>query len=324
MGATVTGLALVGQAQANELRRPALKLSVDAPCTDEATFGSRLRGRTSGPIAGDGEEGIPVSIRIRASGRSVEGTMTTRSASSEGESIRRVEGATCDEVADALVFVVVTTFDPDADAEASAPSEHASHESSTPLAPAPPARRTARVAAADAPRPVSRTERLQWQAGAQTTLAVSDRVPRGVTLFAEVGRATGGTKFRVGFGAMTASVHDARRSARLLWTSLMPELCPLAVDAGALTVSPCGGISLGVFASGLVHADYGRAYARPWIAPRAVARGRFALTRRFSFEAQIAAEIPILRDRVRFEGERVYTSPRVMTSIALGIGLELD
>ncbi len=311
--ATVAGL-VAGDARADDARRPVrLELEVNAACSDASDFGARLLHRTSRLELGPGEDAIRVAVSIRASeGGPVEGTLQV------GESVRHVEGATCEAVVEALSLVTVLTFDPDADAS---PVPPPAATAEAPPRPRPP------PAAPSPLGPAPAVEGWRWRLGMHGVGATIDEVPIGASVVGEMarGRELTTLTLRLALTTYSASVERGARAANLVWSFLVPQVCPLRFRTRSISVFPCAGVAMGVLSSeptrGVARP---RSFTRGWVAPRAVVRTRLALTPRLGLELEAALDVPVIRDRYSLGGGvEAYRVPALIPSVGLGIAMEL-
>ncbi|AKV00206.1 hypothetical protein AKJ09_06869 [Labilithrix luteola] len=322
-GPLLAGILLSWPAHGAESAPTRLSLNVHAACTDEADFWRRVNARTLRVVAGEGEEALSVALEIESSGARTRGTIRIHSSAEPGESVRQVEGASCEDVADALSLVVALTFDPDTLAASPAPlteARPAEHAKPTP-APTPPPTTTTTWA----PEP-SAADQWRILAGARGTLAAIDELPLGAGIFVEGAREAGldTRAFRLGFTMLETTVTRDERSAHFRWFLGTAEVCPLRVQSGPMSVLPCAGVAAGALSSSLVHpAPSDHAFLRPWLSPRAVVRGRLAFAGRVGLELDAALDAAIIRDSYAFKGLRAYRIPIIVPTASLGLVVEL-
>ena len=98
-----------------DLERVPLRLEVEAPCSGADDFWRRIRERTQRlDPAEDGEPADAVSVTIHGESE-VEGAFRITPVNAEGGSPeRRVAGASCEEVTEALALALALTYDPEA------------------------------------------------------------------------------------------------------------------------------------------------------------------------------------------------------------------
>lgn len=311
--ATAAGL-IAGIAHADDAPPPPLRLEVQAACTDNVDFGRKLRSRSSRVQLGSGEDsvGVAVTIHPAATGALVEGTMRV------GDSVRQVEGATCEEVADALSLVTVLLFDPEAETRPPTPPAPVPTPPPPPEQPRPPVRSPVR--------PAPREEGWRWGLGLHGVGAAIDELTIGASLLGEMtrGRNLSTLTFRLALTTYSTNVELGPRAANLVWSFLAPQVCPLRVRAGILSVFPCAGVAMGVLSSEPTRGvERPRSFTRIWFAPRAAARARVALAPRLGLEVEAAVDVPVVRDRYAFGDVEAFRVPAVIPSLGVGIAMEL-
>ncbi|MDB5218278.1 MAG: hypothetical protein JWO86_6205 [Myxococcaceae bacterium] len=316
-GPILAWLLFAWPARATESPPTRLELEVHATCTNEADFWQRVNARTRRVVAGAGEDALRVTITLDTTGARTTGTLRVRSSGEPLESVRRVEGASCEEVADALSLVVALTFDPDSLATVPAPQPEPQRPPEVPKPERPSTR---------GPEPPPPPQQWRWSAGARGTVAAIDELPLGAGLFVELtrGRSSRAIAFRLGLTTLQTTVTVGETSARFSWLFGAPEVCPLRIRSGPLSLFPCAGAALGALSSSPIRgAPNGRTFLRPWLAPRAVVRGRLALTPRLGVELEATLDVPIVRDSYEFAGVRTYRVPVVVPTTSIGLALEL-
>jgi len=317
MGAITVAIGLLtANAHADEGPTPArLRLEVEAECTNSAEFAGRIQAR-SPRIDATGATAdatlVAVTIAPATGSERIEGTMRV------GESVRHVEGATCEEVADALSLVAVLTFDPEAGLTEPAPPA-----SEPPPPPAPPVR----PPSSGSPlRPAPAAERWRFRLGIHGVAATVDELPLGASIVGEMARdrQLSTLTFRLALTTYSASVEQGTRAANLIWAFLVPQVCPLRVHAGPVSLSPCAGVAMGVLSSAPTRGVVSpKSFTRAWIAPRGAVRARIALTSRLGLEVEAALDVPVSRDRYAFGAEEAYRVPAVVPAVGVGIAMEL-
>lgn len=314
--ATATGL-LAGIAHADDALPPPLRLEVQAPCTDGVDFGRRLQARSSRLQLGSGPDAIGVAVTIHpaATGELIEGTMHV------GDSVRQVEGGTCEEVAEALSLVAVLMFDPEAETR---PSPAAPAPAPPPPPPAPEQPRPA-VRSPVGPAP-AREEDWRWALGMHGVGAAIDEFAIGASVLGEMarGRNLSTLTFRVALTTYGARVELGPRAASLLWSFLAPQVCPLRVRAGLFSVFPCAGVAMGVLSSEPIRGvERPKSFTRLWFATRGAARARVGLSSRLGLELEAALDVPVIRERYAFGDVEAYRVPALIPSLGIGIAMEL-
>lgn len=302
---------LAATAGADEGPPTRLRLEVDAECTDVADFVARIRARS--PRIGPGEEDatlVAITISRAPEGERVEGTMRV------GDSVRKVEGGSCEEVADALSLVTVLMFDPEA---AAGPPSAVTEEPPPPPAERPPPPPSPL-------RPAPAPERWRFGLGMHGVGAAIDQVPLGASVVGEMarGRELSTLTFRLALTTYNATVEMDTRAATLVWTFLVPQVCPLRIRTGPVSLFPCAGVAMGVLSSeptrGVARPN---AFTRGWVAPRAGVRSRLEVTPRLGIELELALDMPVTRDRYAFGAVEAYRVPFLMPTAGAGIVMQV-
>ncbi len=313
--ATGVGLLAV-DGHADEHRPVRLRLEVEAACTDGDDFGRRLRSRSPRLDVGADDDATKVAVTIPAAspGERLEGTMQV------GDSIRRVEGGTCEEIADALSLVTALMFDPEAGTASPPPPPVTTPAASET---APPAR--AAIESPVLPPPALEDDK-RWAIGMHGVGAAIDEVPIGASVFGEMtlGRDLSTLTLRLALTTYSASVELGPRAANMVWSFLAPQVCPLRVRAGPLSVFPCAGVAVGVISSEPTRgAARARSLTRAWFAPRGAVRARVGVAARLGVEVEAGLDVPRIRDRYSFGDAEAYRIPAVVPSLGVGIAMEL-
>lgn len=316
--ATGVGL-LASDGHADEHRPVRLRLEVEAACTDGDDFGRRLRSRSSRLDVGADDGAIKVAVTIPAAGpgERVEGTMQV------GDSIRRVEGATCEEIADALSLVTALMFDPEAGTASPLPPPVTTPAASETAPPAPPP--PVAIESPVLPPPALEDDK-RWAIGMHGVGAAIEEVPIGASVFGEMtlGRDLSTLTLRLALTTYSASVELGPRAANMAWSFLAPQVCPLRIRAGPLSVFPCAGVAVGVLSSEPTRgAARPRSLTRAWFAPRGAVRARVGVAPRLGVEVEAGLDVPRIRDRYSFGDVEAYRVPAVVPSLAVGVAMEL-
>lgn len=328
-GMFLAGILLATPARGTEDAPTRLSLDVHAACTDEADFWRRVRARTHRLVAGEGEGVIAVAIAIEASGARTTGTLRVLSDGEPVQALRRVEGASCEDVADALSLIFALTFDPDA--LTTEPTGQGEERSAPEIAmPDPQPEGHTPEIAKSMRRDIVREalpSRNRWRtmAGARATVAAIDGPPLGGGVFVE--GASGTVRpiaLRLEVTMLETTVTAGERSARYRWFVAVPEVCPFRLRSGPLTLLPCVGVAMGALvASPGIRTPNDRTFLRPWVAPRALARGRLALAAHVGLEVDVALDAAVVRNAYEFGSDRVYRIPFMFPTASIGVVVEL-
>ena len=122
-------------------------------------------------------------------------------------------------------------------------------------------------------------------------------------------------------------VSTARGDARFRWLVAVAEACPIRLGGPSLAARLCADIEGGALLAEGVNAPEAQSVARPWVAPGLALRGEWLATDALSFELQIGAMMPLLRDSFGFGPPGVPPVlvlpevPPVFASTSLGIAL---
>lgn len=241
-------------------------------------------------------------LTITADARGVHGALAIRAAA--GETVRAVEGATCDETIAALVVI----------ASLAVAAERAPAPVVRP--PPPPIGRPARTS----------PPRDRWLAVGSGIGRYSGVLPDpvlAVPVFVALG-AFGRAQLRLGF-ARTAAQETmlAAGASAFRQTIGRLDVRPIALTRGAFELAPAIGVEAGVLTAHGTQVGSPASARRPWIAPdvalRAGAhRGRFAL----ELEAMVA--IPLVRDRYYISpGATVHQVPVATYGLGLAAVMEV-
>lgn len=283
-----------------------LRFEVDAPCSDARDFARRVSERTPRvtPSADAGVDVVEVVVRGTTPAA---GTFRIVPPDGEPSAERRVDGAACEEVADALSLAVALAYDPEATFSPRTPAPVAPPER-VPAAPPP---SPAQPVAFSPPPP------LRASVGMHLSAAAARHLPIGVLVFGEV--AGKRTSARLAFGVQRAYVSVAGRSADFTWALLVPDVCSFRFTTAAVELSPCLGVSMGLVDAQPRDIPGAESYVRAWIAPKPALRARAYLGEVAALEAQLGLEVPLVRDRYTFGSLTAYEVPPVLPSFAVGV-----
>jgi hypothetical protein len=283
-----------------------------AGCPSREDLIAKLRSRSRRLVESRAAE-TEVSIALTRAGERFAGR--SRVALPDGVRVRSLDGATCEEVADALALIVALNLDPDAGSDDSAPDQQPNEPNPTPPAPEPAPPSTAHV----------------WSAvlGAGLTLrsGVVPNAEPGFYAFAEADSEGEGVapSLRLAVARVTGEKRGAAGTGDFAWTAVSLEGCPLGTPArGAWRLRPCA-----AFEVGGLHAE-GRGLTLPksptrlWLAPALVARGTWQPTPLLRLEATLGASFPLSRPSFVFDsGERLFDVPAAGFRGAVALGVVL-
>jgi hypothetical protein len=296
---------------------PAIALTIDAraaaACVSDAAFFERLERQGARVVRAErGEEGATLRVAIEARDGGFAGSMELARPGA-AKAVRRIEGATCEEVAEALSLMAAVALDSTADQPA-------------PRAPsAPPA---APNDAVKAPAPAAARSSLAIGATLEGRQLASDRRSLVVAAFAEWAREENGWAPALRVGAAVSDEGYALGSGRgeFLWLTARIEACPLrAAIVGALFVRPCALVEGGLLrARGEGGVTDAASVTRPWIAVGPVARLSFDVASALRLDLSAGALTPLVRDEFVFAPNgRILAANAVIWSGALGASWRL-
>lgn len=288
-----------------------LRYSASSGCPDEAAFRAQLASRLNAPV--ETKSGLSLFVEVAVAEPS-HGTLVVVDAT--GTSVRReVDGATCDEVVDAIALMAAVLLE-----GRSEPGV----QSAEPPMPTPPRTPPRGVVARDVdsrPTASPASVPLGWAVGAHAVLlgGVAPSLAAGVRAMAELGIDRPGVfrpALRLSF-AWTArtSAPTAVSNTHLSFLSGRAEACPLRLEGAHAALVPCATFDLGRIA-----VDPGTgSRARLWLAPGIVARATWSVTRFLDLEVEGGLAFPLLRYHFFFEPEpQVYRVPAVGGTGGLG------
>jgi hypothetical protein len=318
-------------------------------CPDKSTFMAQVRSRSARiRDAEPGESARAFQVTLSQTAGRFHGELLVVDANTEAsaERVRAIDGDSCEEVVDALALFTVLAVDPtailDADTRAvdrppGQGSAGASEPSApTPASPEPPLARTNPAVErtppkGQPPRDDARYTEYRAVAGIHGgVMAVgATALLSAVSGFTEFGvddDDSPGIAFaplaRISLLLTTETAIQAPGgSARLRWTKLSLDLCPLVARANrSLAFRPCFTAS-----EGLLHAtgsiDEPKSVTTQFRTLGALARGEWAVLDRVLLELALGVEFPLRRDSFYFEPNTpVYEVPAVVGVVTLGGG----
>jgi hypothetical protein len=291
-------------------------------CPDEAAFLERLHARTMGSWdAGGIDRPRQVLIAVEGSGAAAAGRLTIVGRSGE-TTTREVSGQSCEQVVDALAFVVALALDPTASAD---------RPPAPPISPAPP-EAPAAPAAPEAPAAPAApsTPGARWRLSAAAHAGMTGAFPAGlqvsVPVFVELGREPATLRgwspgvrlgFERGFGA---SVQVPVGVARFTWNVGRLDLCAGLSVTPTLSLGPCLGVDAGAL-EGAGSIAHPRNASSLWIALGGLARGRWQVRSPLFLEVEAGAVFPLVRDTFVFDPQTyLYKAPATGARVSGGVG----
>lgn len=307
----MAGLSLLSTARAEAVSTPIhLEYRSGEGCPNEAAFAARLHARMMGGAGSETDGPLRVLIAVDGSGEGAVGQLTIEARSGE-TTTRQISGPSCEQIVDALAFVVALTLDPAASA-AAAPAP----PSAGPPADAPAARA-----------PSGTTWRLSAAAHASLTGAFPPGLQVSVPVFVELGDESPATlhrwtpSVRAGFErSFGASVQIPQGSARFVWTVGRLDLCASWSVAPQFTVGPCLGADLGEI-DGEGSIAHPRQASPFWFALGGIVRGRWQVRSPVFLEVDAGAVVPVTRNAFVFDPDTLlYRVPAVSERVSGGLG----
>ncbi len=283
-------------------------------CPDEAAFLERLHARTMGSWDASGiDRPRQVLIAVEGSGAAAAGRLTIVGPSGE-TTTREVSGQSCEQIVDALAFVVALALDPTASAERPTSPSVSPTPPDAPAAPAAPS-----------------TPGARWRLSAAAHAGMTGAFPAGlqisVPVFVEVAREPPATLrrwspalrlgFERGFGA---SVQVPVGVARFTWNVGRLDLCAGLSVTPTLSLGPCLGVDAGALegAGTIAHPRNASSF---WIALGGLARGRWQVRSPLFLEMDVGAVFPLVRDTFVFDPQTfLYKAPATGARVSGGLG----
>ena len=310
----------------------AVRIEVDAPsgCSSADAFYEGVHGRTDRVRwAVEGESAVQIRIRLFRAGTKIRGEL--RLSDQEGEKeTRKVDGATCDEVVEALALTVTLALDPNAIFAANrnpnvAPGEAADRSSAVPAAgplgpppTSPPPRRT------DLP---ERATRTQVELGAQFIVAniVSNGLSAGPAIAVRIiPPLPGWGSWSLGMTLLHLQ-DDLLRTANQGTFSLNAlefTLCPLRSSGSSeLDVGLCAAAMGGwLHANGLAF-SYSYAVGRSWWSAGLQGTSSLKVAGALRLHLAIGADVPLIRREftINEPAVRFAESPWLVFQGAVGL-----
>ena len=311
--------ALGGLSLARPEEPTAITIEFDSPagCSSADSFFEGIRSRTSKvKLAKDGRAVSLLRIRLFRTGTKIRGELRLSDLEGEKET-RRVDGATCDEVVEALALTVTLALDPDAFLSRMSPRD-------APLTSAPTLTTAPKPPVSPQPFPVGSTS--QWELGVRWT-AASVIVP-GLTFGPSIRLAFLGDSPEFGPYSLGVSLSYLRNDllnspeyGEFGLASLGVEFCPLRSRLAArFGVGVCA-LGSGGWLSANGHAiDHPEATHRSWWEAGFRGLAVLKLRGRLYLGAHWGATIPLFRREFTVNGqpEVVAHSPAVAMHGALG------
>jgi hypothetical protein len=296
-------LAVVSTARAETSSAPIdLEYRNGEGCPNEAAFAARLHERTMGGGGGSRGSNGPrrVLIAVDGSGEAAVGQLTIIDRSGE-TTTRQISGQSCDQVVDALAFVVALALDPTASAEP------------------PPAPQVSRPPEAPAVEPARPPPGAQWRLSAAAQASMTGALPPGLQLsipvFVELGDESPPAlrrwtpSVRAGFErSFGASLQVPQGAARFIWTAGRLDLCAGFSVAPTLSVGPCVGADMGeIYGVGTI--AHPRQASELWLAVGGLVRARWMVRSPLFVEVDAGGVVPLQRNTFVFDPPATVLDP---------------
>ncbi|HEX2678409.1 MAG TPA: hypothetical protein VHM19_17275 [Polyangiales bacterium] len=308
-------------------KRASIWYRTTAGCPEGEAFLRVLEARqVQGRLAAVGERiDFVVTLGVDREGR--KSGVLERQTAQGAVALRKVEDASCEQVADALALTLALSIDPawvepepaPAAAEPPAPKEDVAPVSDAKPAPPPPSPAPATLPPPPtAAEPPPRTAQVSLGAqGFGTSGTVSGLLP-GAALFAELeldGSSSLQPALRLALSGAFATSRFGASDVQLRVLSARAQACPLWVGGRVLRARPCAALDVGqIRSSGSGRA--GRVDSGLFLAADAGARLTWQAFRELAFEAELGAAIPITR--YELSGGGVQRAAAVGVRAALG------
>lgn len=317
-GACVAGAiaALLGARSASAAPRVAIDVAAFEGCPDRGDFFFELKKRLpSAELTEAPSARYVAKVRFeRGDGARVRGVLHLETGGDASD--RPLEGATCEEVVDALALVFALAIEEREEATRANPTPPAPDDGSPPSSP--PAQEDARA----------------WRAAvvARGTLrgTLAPSASLGGTLGFELRQSAGGgirlapsVRIMLGYAANDFSLDQGRRAIMRAGIATLEGCAPRAAPASEwIAVDACAHAELG-FVDARVRPDGLGGSAGPWLLAGVGLRGRVAVSRTMFVEADGALDAPLSQNRFWLGNNRgtpYFTQPDVSWGAGLGVG----
>ncbi len=325
----------LGQIASASPREPTpVSIEFEAPsgCSSVDAFFEGVHGRTDRVRwALDGESAVQIRIRLFRAGTKIRGEL--RLSDQEGEKeTRKVDGATCDEVVEALSLTVTLALDPSAlfgarKATEPAPTDNGSKagaEASS-AAPAP----SKKVDAQPKTRPpvAPPTSWIRWEFGAQ--LLAASVISPGASFGGALGARLIFPSSRMGQWSTGVTLLQVRNDlltspswGEFKLTALALDLCPLRSGSTRLDSELCAAAMGGwLHASGVV--AHPESVGRSWWSLGLRAAASIALVSELRLGLDVGAEAPIIRREFVISAPSQAAGHTPYVAVLGGLGLRL-
>jgi hypothetical protein len=301
------------------------RVHVDAPeeCASDASVWRATSRRTDRLVATTDESAVLLEFVVRPDRTGANGELSIVRDGKRGAP-RKVHGASCDEVTQALSLMAALAFDPAARIEVpeDPPSEAVPPPSTSAPAPQPPPPVPDRTASPNAPP-------TRWRFGGGVyggPLALNAprvEVAYGAFVALERQGTVIASSFRAGVMRAAGHVTASGIDADLGWTLARVSLCPVHVGiASTLSFRPCAGADAGTMSAHAQRLAHTTDRTRAWVAPTAAARLTWMPASIAFVEVGAELAVPLVRDALAVDPSvSLYRAPMLVPSGQAGAGL---
>jgi len=307
--------ALNGVTRASTAQPLNLSYLADPGCPDQTAFEQTVRAKVASSPGASTEHQAAIFLRLSATEGGFHGELKLQRSVTDSY-VRAVVGASCDEVANALAFVLALAL---------SEKDQVPPATGTPLAATPPPPRFSE--------PHAEPTRPSWRLGGGVQIGVrgglSPELPVAEALFLVAQRRSSrwpGLELRLGFvHAQSISQLGADAATAFGWWAGRLDVCPIALSPlRRLTFRPCLGAHLGrVSGSGRPTGGQPRETTKTWGDLVFAARVQLALLGPLMAELQGDLIVPLSRYQFAFDNPdtTVYRVPSVAAAGFIGLGV---
>jgi len=315
-----------------------VQVEFDAPtgCSGADAFFSSLRSRTDMVRQADGSEPhTTLQVRLTRTRGRVLGELRVVD-DRGGTDTRKMQGATCDDVVQALSLTAALAMDPSAllSAPATAPVPGATsgtETSATPLVPTPPGKRDRSEAAlsktvddASGSRSASDAARFEVGTSALGTALLTSSTTPGIAVSSRWTLAGHGVLLPTLGLAIAYLRNDAVQSpgpVQVSLTEVVATGCPLRFSASMVTLQPCALVAAGWFTASGRQAMHNYEVGHLWLSAGGTLRVAAALGHGLSLELEGGAVAPLFKRRFYSTTQKNIVGETSSISPVISIGL---
>ena len=317
-----------------------VQVEFDAPagCSSAETFFRSLRLRTdSVREARGGEPHTTIQVRLTRTRGRVLGELRVVD-DRGGTDTRKVQGASCDDVVQALSLTAALAVDPSAllSAPATAPAEQDSPSSTAdsnvpaPIPNEPAADKRARVDAHGVTKPMvtepatDTVPEFEFGVGAVGTTLLTHGASPGIEVYARYALAGSGplrTTLGLGLAHLQNDAVQSPGAVQVSLTSVSATLCTLRARSGIFAFEPCALMEVGQFAASGRQADHTYDVVHLWLGAGAILHTSAALGRGLSLDLDGGLNVPFFKRRfyATSTDNIVGESPTISPTLKLGL-----